>query len=158
MIKDYTKIISILCLMFVTLACGSDDEAPDTEGPTVEISKPQVMQQFARASGAVDVPLTAVFKDNRALKACVITIEYVGPAVGKAHMKGLTDPWAPAYNNDKHEISLNGKKSQDVNEDQLFEQPVEAACLAGIYRLTFKMTDDSESGNETTETLDIELI
>lgn len=154
MITKLTKTFALCLLVFATIACGGGDDGPDTQGPTVEITTPNTTEIYKRGEA---LPLVATFNDNRGLKDCKITIEYISGLPGSAELKGVGSPWSPAENNEVHTISFNGSKSQDVNEAQLFKEPIEAACLSGIYRLTFTMSDNATEPNVSTETIEIKI-
>ncbi|MBK3518714.1 hypothetical protein [Carboxylicivirga marina] len=158
MITKLTKTLALSLLLIGAIACGSDDEGPDTEGPTVVITTPVANQQFNKASGYMDLPLVAIFKDNKGLGKCDITIEYIEATPGKAALKGIGSPWTPAENGETHTINFNEERSKDVNEPQLFGVPIEAACTGGIYRLTLTMYDNAEVPNVSVETIDVEFI
>jgi len=154
MIKNITKALALSLLFVGMVACGSDSEGPDTEGPSVVITTPNTTDTYTKGS---NLPLVATFKDNRGLKDCQITIEYVGAIPGSTVLKGIGTPWAPAETGAIHKITFNEEKSKDINEPQLFDQAIEAACLSGIYKLTFVITDAAEEPNQTTETIDIKI-
>lgn len=154
MYKNLTKILALGMVVFSLVACGGGSDGPDTEAPTISISKPNSTDLNKRGS---DLPLIATFKDNRGLDKCVITIEFQGVTPKQAILKGIDTPWAPAENNEKHEIIFNSEKTADVNETQLFNMPIENSCSSGTYTLTFTITDTAEEPNTTVETLDIQI-
>lgn len=154
MIKNLTKTLALGLILLGALACGGGSDGPDTEAPTVAISKPNTTDIYKRGS---DLPLMASFNDNRGLKKCVITIEYIGPLPGVPSLKGIDTPWYPAEKDQEHVINFNEEKSRDVNEAQLFNMPIELSCSSGVYRLTFTISDNAETPNVATETLDIKI-
>ncbi len=154
MIKEFTKTLAFGLVLLGMVACGGGSDGPDTAAPTVMITTPNTVDTYTRGS---DLPLVATFKDNRGLKRCVITIEYVGAVPGIAALKGVDTPWAPAETEAEHVINFYDSKEKDVNVAQLFDMPIEAACTGGVYRLTFTISDNAETPNVATETLDIKI-
>ncbi|MCT4588296.1 MAG: DUF4625 domain-containing protein [Carboxylicivirga sp.] len=124
----------------------------DKQAPSVTISAPNSTDMYKRGN---NLKLHATFEDNIGLHDCQISIKYIGTLSGSAELKGIGTPWSPVEDNQVHSISFLGSKTKSVNESQLFDEPIEAACLSGIYRLTFKLSDIS--GNKKTETMDIKI-
>ncbi|WP_289055501.1 DUF4625 domain-containing protein [Carboxylicivirga marina] len=151
MITKLTKTLALSLLLIGTIACGSDDEGPDTEGPTVDITTPNETDLYKRGSA---LPLDAVFSDNRELATCVISISYVESSPA-AQLKGIGTPWTPAENGDKETITFTEKKEEKITIPQLFGEDIEGACLGGTYKLTFVMTD--ATGNSSTKEVNIQI-
>ena len=156
MIEKLTKTLALSLLVITMAACGGsdDDEGPDTQGPSVEITTPNTTDTYKRSG---NLPLEATFTDNRGLDNCEITIDYVGEIPGSAELKGIGTPWTPAESNKVHTIKFNDVKTKDVNESQLFDMSIEPSCLSGVYRLTFVISDNAPEPNVTTETIDIKI-
>ena len=113
----------------------------DEIAPTVKITSPNTTNLYKRGT---DLRLVARFKDNGVLKNCKITIKYISALPGFLNLKGIGSPWSPAENNDVHTLIFNGSHDKKVNVKQLFDVPIEAACLSGIYRLTLITSDDAK--------------
>ena len=155
MIEKLTKTLALGLLVIAMAACGgSDDEGPDTQGPSVQITTPNTTDTYTRGN---NLPLEATFTDNRGLDNCEITIDYIGATPGAVELKGIGTPWTPAETDKVHTIKFNDVTTKDVDEEQLFEMPIEAACLGGVYRLTFVISDNAPEPNVTTETIDIKI-
>ncbi|WP_439185522.1 DUF4625 domain-containing protein [Carboxylicivirga taeanensis] len=138
MIKNITNCL-ILCCLLVGTACGGGSDGPDKTKPEADIKVPSANQTFVKGA---NLPLDAVFTDNKALKNCVVTLVY-NPDVTSAQLKGLSDPWEPA----PATIPLNGKQTDEQKLDNIFAEPVESSCLSGDYTLTFIVED--AAGNKS---------
>ena len=149
---------STLFLLVLFVAWGDDkNEGPDTTAPSVMITTPAEGRVYYRGR---DLPLNAVFTDNKALKNCVVTIEYFGKVQSAAaSLKGVGSPWTPAKSIEYEQegypftIALEEVKEDVVTIGQMFDQAIEGACLGGNYTLTF-VTSDME-GNTSEETVNI---
>ncbi len=145
-----------LLVMAFTFSCkkSDPDPGPDTTAPTVEFTKPNAdgTTKYSRGSS---MDLDAVFKDDRALKSCTITISYNAAAPSTA-LKGIGTPWTPAEDGSQHVISFNGETEKEEKVAMLFDQEIEAACLAGSYTLKFVMLDKTDNKSEKLVDITIE--
>lgn len=147
------KIIKLLpiALMALVIISGckkkEEDPGPDTTKPTVEFSKPSAdgSTSYTRGTG---MDLDAVFRDDRALKNCTITIRYNDPVPAKAELKGIGTPWTPAEEGTEFIITFNSETEKRVQEAMLFDQDIEASCLTGSYTLKFVILDKSDNKSE----------
>jgi len=140
MMKELTKVLAIAFIAISTISCGSSDDGPDQTKPTVDVKTPTADQAFNRGE---NLPLNALFKDNNALKNCIVSLSYneATPA-GSATLKGISLPWTP---NDAT-IELSGKSvTKDLT--NIFATPIEGTCKSGSYTLTFIVED--QAGNKS---------
>ena len=142
----------LLVLLSVSCSKSNDDPGPDITVPTIEFTKPNADGTTSYTRG-LPMDLNATFKDDRALSKCIVTITYTEESP-KTVLKGIGSPWAPAELGDQFTIDFTGEKEKVVSVD-LFDDPIEAACLGGKYTLKFVVTD--KTGNELTKLVDVTL-
>ncbi len=146
MIKNLTKTLALAVIVFSAFACGGGSDGPDKEAPSMDIKVPAVNQTFGKGG---DLPLDAVFTDNRSLKSFTASLEFKS-LKGAAQLKGISDPWVPA----PITISLNGNKTDNKVLANIFAEKIEGACQGGNYTLTFVVEDEAGNKSEAT-TVDI---
>jgi len=156
--KNYTNLLLLFALVLsISFAgCGKDDEKPDTEGPILDLSdeKSDPFENRTYTRGGA-LPLNATFKDASGMKSCAVTITY-NDVAPKTQLKGIGSPWTPAENEDVDNLSFEGKKGgETITKEQLFGQNIEAACLGGIYTITFDMED--MVGNKSQKKVNINI-
>jgi len=144
--------VGILLLTFASSCKKNDDPKPDVEAPTIEFAKPSLDGSTAYSRG-FSMDFSATFRDNKALKQCVVTISY-NPEVTTSMLKGIGSPWTPVQTEEQFSIEFDGEKEKVVSVN-LFDDDIEIACLSGSYTLTFAVEDESE--NKFTTTVDITI-
>ena len=146
MIKTLTKGLALGFLLITAVSCGSDDEGPDTEAPTVTIQTPAAGQDFAKGAA---IPLKATFKDNKALSKCTVSLTFNAAPVSGNALKGISDPYAP----EDAIITLSG--TEDPKElTNIFATKIDALCKSGDYTLSF-VVEDATGNKSKAKTLDI---
>ncbi len=136
MIKQL-KPFALALILFSAISCGSDDPNPI---PGVDIKTPQDNQEFKRGG---DLPLDAIFTDDKALKSCTVTLSFKSPKSASA-LKGISDPWQP----EPAIIKLNGTTRDEKKLENIFTTGIEAACESGNYALTFIVEDHDGNKSE----------
>lgn len=151
------KIINVLTvgILLITLSNSckkSEDPKPDEEAPTIEFTKPS-MDGSTEYSRGLPMDFSATFRDNKALKECVVTISYNYETTSSV-LKGIGSPWAPAELGEQFTIEFDGETEKTVATN-LFDDDIEISCLSGSYTLTFVVED--KSGNLFTTTVDVSI-
>ncbi len=158
--------ISIVGVFIVLLMSCSEDEIykstgkildntrelNDTEGPTVELHDPFKNKTYKKGGA---LPLNATFKDASGMKSCAVTIKY-NDVAPQTQLKGISSLWAPAENGDVDNFIFGEGKEEVIIKAKLFDQNIDATCLAGIYIVTFNMED--KVGNTSQMTVNIVIV